>query len=283
MTMKPHGAVNRQAAFTRGELLVVIGLVVLLAGVAALAMSRKRAKPAATVCRDNLRQLGAALAIYTRDNDTRLPYAFLMMSNPSQTSWDTLLRPALRAAAPATDGTNTASPNQLLRCPADTIPAAAWAQRYKLFRRSYAMTRHNMSPQNWPPGSGNATGLGLNWTFGAHGTNPPSSKIYNSETNRQAAVRTGMILQPAETLFLAERAWTNNIVGNAAGAWIDRASAHTEPALLPPENHHRGRFNYLQVDGRVELLLPAQTVGPNGEAGDDPKRHGGMWTIKAND
>lgn len=280
--MKNDVAPGREAGFTRGELMVVVGLLVLLVGVGALLLNRPRTKSAAVVCKDNLRQLGAALAIYTRDNDTRLPYAFLMRSNPSQVSWDTLLRPALRATAPEAGSTNAAAPSRLLHCPADTIAPAAWAQKYKLQRRTYAMTRHNMSPQNWPPGSGNATGLGLNWSFGALGTNPPSAKIFNFD-GPQAAVRTGMILQPAETLFLAERAWTNNIVANAAGAWIDRASTHTEPALLPVETYHRGRFNYLQVDGRVELLSPAQTVGPNGEAGDDPKRHAGMWTIKAND
>lgn len=257
-------------------------MVVLLAGMAALLLTRPRTQASGGVCKDNLRQLGAALAIYTRDNDTRLPYAFLMKSNPSQVSWDTLLRPALRAAVPAPDGTNSPSANRLLLCPADTIPPAEWAQKYKLLRRTYSMTRHNMSPQNWPPSSSNATGLGLNWTFGPRGTNPPSAKLYNFD-GPQAAVKLAMILQPAETLFLAEHAWTNNIVGNAAGAWIDRANAHTEPALLSPETYHRGKFNYLKVDGRVELLSPSQTVGPNGEAGEDPKRHGGMWTIKAND
>jgi hypothetical protein len=271
-----------ESAFTRGELLVVLGLVVLLAGVAALLISRPRVKASAVVCKDNLRQLGAAMAIYTKENDTRLPYAFLMLSNPSQISWDTLLRPALRATTPDIAGTNGSSASRLLLCPADTIPSAEWAQKYKLLRRTYSMTRHNMNPQNWPPSSTNATGLGVNWSFGPRGTNPPSPKIYNSD-GPQAAVRMAMILQPSETLFLAEHAWTNNIVANAAGAWIDRASAHTDPAMLPANFYHKERFNYLQVDGRVELLSPSQTVGPNGVAGDDPKRHLGMWTIKAHD
>lgn len=271
-----------EAAFTRGELLVVIGLLVLLGGLVALLLTRPRTKAGAVVCKDNLRQLGAALAIYTKENDTRLPYAFLMLSNPSQISWDTLLRPALRTITPDTGGTNAGSANRTLLCPADTIPSAEWAQKYKLLRRTYSMTRHNMSPQNWPPSSTNSTGLGINWSFGPRGTNPPSPKIYNAD-GPQAAVRTGMILQPSETLFLAEHAWTNNIVANAAGAWIDRASAHTDPAMLPSDIYHKGRFNYLQVDGRVELLAPSQTVGPNGVAGDDPKRHLGMWTIKAHD
>lgn len=282
--MKPtrEATFSRHAAFTRGELIVVIALVAVLGVVLALLLTRPRTRTGTAVCADNLRQLGAAMAIYTKENDTRLPYAFLMLSNPSQISWDTLLRPALRAVTPDTGGTNGNSANRVLLCPADTIPTAEWAQKYKLLRRTYSMTRHNMSPQNWPPSSTNATGLGINWSFGPRGTNPPSSKIYNAE-GPQAAVRMSMILQPSATLFLAEHAWTNNIVANAAGAWIDRTTAHTDPAMLPADLYHKGRFNYLQVDGSVELLAPSQTVGPNGVAGDDPKRHLGMWTIKAHD
>ncbi len=280
---------SQTAAFTRVELTVVIGLVVVLAGLAALLVRRTVSRSKPNVCAENLRQLGAAMSIYTLNNDTRLPYASLILNNQSQTTWDTLLNPILRLELKKIlDNPNVAAPsksvaNRVLLCPSDTIPPASWAEKYKLLRRTYSITRHNMGPANWPPGSSNATGIGLSWTFGPRGTNPPSAKIYNSATNRQAAVRVGMILKPSETLLLAEHAWTNNIVANGAGAWIDRTSDHVEQALLPTEKYHKGRFNYLQVDGRVELMFPVETVGANGEVGEDPKRHGGMWTIRAND
>ncbi|MFA6543626.1 MAG: hypothetical protein WCS99_04325 [Limisphaerales bacterium] len=277
------------AAFTRVELAVVIGLVVLLAGLA-IAFARhtaSRSKP--NVCRGNLRQLGAAMSIYSLSCDTKLPYASLIFSNRSQTTWDTLLSPILRSEMKKVIGDpNVAAPSQsavnhLLLCPSDTIPPAAWAQKYKLHRRTYSITRHNMALANWPPGPGNATGIGLNWTFGPFGTNPPSAKIYSTSTNRQASVRLGMILKPAETLLLAEHAWTNNIVANGAGSWIDRTGDHVEQSRLPAATYHSGRFNYLKVDGHVDLMFPDETVGTNGVVGDDPRRHGGMWTIRAND
>lgn len=281
---------SRTAAFSRVELAVVVSLVVLLAGLAALLIRRVRSRSNPSVCADNLRQLGAALSIYTLGNDAKLPYASLIYNTRDQSTWDTLLSPILRVEMrKAVGNPNVAAPaqsavNQFLRCPSDTIPAASWAQKYKLHRRTYSITRHNMGPANWPPSATNTTGVGLSWTFGPRGTNPPSARIYNFEaTNRQAAVKLGMILKPAETLLLAEHAWTNNIVGNGAGAWIDRTGDHVERALVPAEKYHNGRFNYLTVDGHVELLLPDQTVGPKGEVGEDPRKHGGMWTIRSDD
>ncbi len=281
---------SKIAAFTRVELAVVIGLVVLLGGLAALFVRRTAFRSKPNVCAENLRQLGAAMSIYTFSNDTKLPYASLVYTTRDQSTWDTLLSPTLRAEMKKVLGNpNVAAPsqssvNRLLLCPSDTIPAAAWAQKYKLHRRTYSITRHNMGPANWPPGPNNATGVGLSWTFGLRGTNPPSAKIYNfNATNRQASVRMPMLLKPGETLLLTEHAWTNNIIANAAGAWIDRTSDHVEQSLLPAENYHGGRFNYLTADGHADLLLPDQTVGPKGEVGEDPRKHGGMWTIRADD
>jgi hypothetical protein len=37
------------------------------------------------------------------------------------------------------------------------------------------------------------------------------------------------------------------------------------------------------VDGHVEFLSPDQTVGATGEAGENPRKHLGMWTIRAKD
>lgn len=270
---------------------MVISLVVLLAGLATLFLRRSASQSKPNACAENLRQLGSAMSIYSFSNDTKIPYASLVFTTRDQSTWDTLLSPIVRTEVKKLLGNpNVAAPsqsavNRLLLCPADTVPAASWAQKYKLHRRTYAMTRHNMGPANWPPSATNSTGLGLTWTFGPRGTNPPSDKIYNfAATNKQASVRLGMILKPSETLLLTEHVWTNNIVANAAGAWIDRTSAHVvNPALLPAESFHKGRVNYLTVEGRVELLPPDRTVGPKGEVGEDPRKHGGWWTIRSDD
>ncbi|KAF0179042.1 MAG: hypothetical protein FD161_1535 [Limisphaerales bacterium] len=278
------------SAFTRLELVLMIALGAVLISLLLGYTRRTTAKVSAVSCVGNLRQLGAGVAMYTIGGDAKLPYASLVFTTRAQSTWDTLISPVIRAEARrAISDPNTAAPgksflNPLLLCPSDPVPPAAWAAKNKLPRRSYAITRHNMSPQNWPPSANNATGIGLSWTFGSYGTNPPSAKVYNFEqTNRQAAVRFGMILKPAETLLLTERAWSNNIVGNASGAWIDRTSDHTDASALAPDALHQGRFNYLMLDGHVETLFPHQAVGADGEVGEDARKHLGPWTIRADD
>lgn len=294
MTSSPSNQDKRNpavvAAFTRLELVLLIVLGAIILSLTLAHTRRTVAKTSAISCVGNLRQLGAGMAMYMIGGDAKLPYASLVFTTRAQSTWDTLISPVIRAEARRTvSDPNLAAPaksymNPLLLCPSDPLPPAAWAQKNKLQRRSYSITRHNMSPQNWPPSATNSTGIGLSWTFGSFGTNPPSAKLYNFEhTNRQAAVRFDMILKPAETLLLTERVSSNNIVANASGAWIDRTSDHTDSSALAADALHKGRFNYLMLDGHVETLFPDQAVGANGEVGEDTRKHLGPWTIRADD
>lgn len=57
------------------ELLVVIGIIVVLAGILLPAMSRMKAKASSTQCTGNLRQIGAMIGIYMAENSGLLPYS----------------------------------------------------------------------------------------------------------------------------------------------------------------------------------------------------------------
>lgn len=64
---------TQRSAFTLVELLVVIAIIALLTAILLPALGRVRRQGKAVVCRANLKQWGQVLAIYTQDNEGRLP------------------------------------------------------------------------------------------------------------------------------------------------------------------------------------------------------------------
>lgn len=75
-TRRPHNALPpaaRRAAFTLLELLVVIAVIALLAGLLLPALTRAKAQAVQLACASNLRQIGLALELYLGDHDGRFP------------------------------------------------------------------------------------------------------------------------------------------------------------------------------------------------------------------
>ena len=64
----------KRRAFTLVELLVVIGIIAVLAGLFLTTGKRARDQASAALCANNLRQLALAFNSYTMDNDDRFPH-----------------------------------------------------------------------------------------------------------------------------------------------------------------------------------------------------------------
>jgi type II secretory pathway pseudopilin PulG len=94
------------AAFSVTELLVVIGIVSVLAGILLAVISSSRRAASGVACAANLRQVHAAFLRYLDENDGRYPDTFV-----SGVSWEQMLRKYIAGAENSDSGA--------FRCPAD--------------------------------------------------------------------------------------------------------------------------------------------------------------------
>ena len=69
----------RTRGFTLIELLVVIAIIAIMAALLLPALTRARRQAQSAYCKNNLRQLGVALQLYTVDNDSKYPFYWTLV------------------------------------------------------------------------------------------------------------------------------------------------------------------------------------------------------------
>lgn len=106
-------------AFTFIELLAVIAIIAILAGLLLPALGRTKAKAYETACVNNLRQLGISTRVYADENRDRLPSAEILPTQPIDPQ-NPLPRicDVLASYAGRTAGTNSSGAT-VFKCPAD--------------------------------------------------------------------------------------------------------------------------------------------------------------------
>lgn len=228
------------SAFTLVELLVVMSIVALLAGLLFPTLARGKAKAQSAACSSNLRQMGVAFMLYLPDYEDTFPTAGLRSSigaQPEDWIWwqvqtEFAGRPAMRdgrssVIAPYLGGYDT----RYFRCPADKDAPAReleWKRKMKneLYTYSYSLNGH--------------TERGM--------------ASYISQ-DRSVILRNKLasVVKPSNKIMLAEEKGSpKDGPGSAVindGRW--------QPLGYPLTMRHAGKANVTYADGHVETVTRA--------------------------
>jgi prepilin-type processing-associated H-X9-DG protein len=222
-------------------------------------------------CKQRLKELGGAFQQYVKDNDNALPPAALL-DGEKQIAWDQLIAPYLVAMPKNTTGTNALSTGlekaaEYFACPSDREP------RGGARTRSYSMPMYDVKKQGWPADSESVGGLGL---YLDQAQLKAERAARPGEGNKFVPViKVAMASAPADTALLVERIAIRNGLWGTTFACTVALREQWDAKTLERRKFHGGKFNYLMLDGHVELMWPAQSSGLAGS--------GGLWTINAKD
>ena len=217
------GGRKQTECFTLIELLIVIAIIAILAGMLMPALNQARQMAFTTACKSNLKQYALGLASYTSESNEYLCYGYNYPSSAS--TFNHILYPYIFNRPLKLDGySNTKPVNvKLYQC-----PAAKYKHVYQCIMSSY----------------------GYNYS-GAISTSPTQRILgYKSSTEDNPPTKTGQIKQPSAVFFFGDGRMniTSTLWGN------NPASPNNAPGSDPSEFvpwRHQKQVNILYGDGHA--------------------------------
>ena len=235
----------RRRGFTLVELLVVLAIIGILAGLLLTSISMGKSRARQIQCISNIRQLGQALQAFRTDF-----HAFPVFLDPSDRSetrnWESALNHQMGLPLGL-----TYYPQGVWDCPAAKRPTGPWWERHRdLGYEDYNYNAYGLSPIFRP----DSFGLAERYSTG---------NVVNTTTPVRR-VTEGEVVSPSEMLAIGEALFGGPGV-IIDGSVFGRASAAVVSANRPSEydyfastrranQRHQGRANVGFTDGHVEAL-----------------------------
>jgi prepilin-type N-terminal cleavage/methylation domain-containing protein/prepilin-type processing-associated H-X9-DG protein len=293
MLTRHPSLLRRSNGFTLIELLVVIAIIAILASLLLPALGKAKDRAKRLQCTSQMKQLGIGFYGFAADNVDRLPpSAYATGDYMYQLSWDDYIHRYIGGSAAQEDLdlgvsggiSGIGSIPKILRCPADKIEITIdWAKYGQ--RRTYAMAFAGIVDAGFsPPPPTRGPGIYYQGRTTRAGLPPDAEAI---------GYGTGVCQDPSGSLLLVEQPEGGNIVGNdwpsfCMGPTGSQTSSSQTPYQIPVNSDgkwgekayglHGKRFNYLFIDGHVNIHKITDTVGKG--TTDNPF---GMWTMVGGD
>ena len=294
----------RFSGFTLIELLVVIAIIAILAAMLLPVLTRAKQQGQSAYCKNNLKQMGLALQVYTTDNNSKYPFFATIVApgvSPGGwevTCWELCLQPYLGAAPPPPPRTfvtpsgvpvvfdNTAtiwSNCQVFRCPGYKGVTGGTFVFFEGHPSSYAYNGAGTSL-----GPGLKANLGLGWFAQVEGG-------YGPPTANSVPATTSTVQAPADMIAVCE----SRLIGIPPGSGnLSLATTYPGPGgtvwttvdyMVPatpfwglfrsPERHGK-IYNAAFCDGHVEGIDPKVAYDVTNSAtrwNKDHQPHPEMW------
>lgn len=231
------------SAFTLIELLVVVAIVALLVSILLPALGRARQQAKSTFCMSNLHGLGLAVQLYVMNHNDRLPGFGLAHGGSGadpQGSWIHQMQKEY-------------SNKLITRCPTDE--SEFWDRPLDPDRPDLTL-RH------------------VSYALNSYTSQPVDESVAGRRTGRGTYHKLSRIPRPQTTAHLAELTDKGDF---AVSDHVHPETWWSNPKELAAQevafDRHRGRANYLFLDGRVDTLMFEQTYSMDLERSDFPRIH----------